>query len=149
MKLRKGDPWMPAGEYGRSLRGLSVNLLVRDMARALRFQCEVLAAEVVYADPDFAVVRGGGNGSGEWMLHADHTYLDHPLHGFVAGTEGRGAGIELRVHGRDPDDAVAAARATGFTVLAEAADKPHGLREAHILDDDGYTWVADVPLGKT
>ena len=31
MKLRTEDPWMPAPEYGRSLKGLSINLLVRDI----------------------------------------------------------------------------------------------------------------------
>ena len=29
--------------------------------------------------------------------------------------------------------------------LAEAADKPHGLREAFIFDEDGYLWVPDIP----
>ena len=38
MKLREGDPWIPADEYGRSLRGLSVNLLVRDIPRAHRLR---------------------------------------------------------------------------------------------------------------
>ncbi len=29
MKLRTGDPWMPAPQYSRSLSGLTLNLLVR------------------------------------------------------------------------------------------------------------------------
>ncbi len=141
MKLRDGEPWMAAAEYGKSLRGLGLNLLVRDVARAIRFQRAVLGAEVVYSDPDFAVLRACG---GEWMLHADHAYLDHPMHGIAATAEGRGAGLELRLHGRDPDAATAAARKAGYTVLAAATDKPHGLREAHIIDEDGYVWVPDV-----
>jgi len=141
MKLRDGEPWMAAAEYGKSLRGLGLNLLVHDVARAIRFQRAVLGAEVVYSDPDFAVLRACG---GEWMLHADHAYLDHPMHGIAATAEGRGAGLELRLHGRDPDAATAAARKAGYTVLAAAADKPHGLREAHIIDEDGYVWVPDV-----
>ena len=48
-------------------------------------------------------------------------------------------------YGVDPDRAEAAARRLGFTVLAPAADKPHGLREAFILDLDGYLWVPDLP----
>src|SRR5688500_9900808 len=76
MKLRPGDPWMPAPVYGRSLAGLTVNLLVRDVGAALPFHREVLGAEIVYADPDFAVLR---RGEAEWMLHADHTYDGHPL----------------------------------------------------------------------
>ena len=140
---RTGTPWMPADDYGRGLKGLGVNLLVHDVAASVKFTQTVLGAEPVYADTDFAVLR---HGDAEWMLHADHTYEDNPLHGFVAGMEGRGAGAELRLHGCDPDKAEAAARAAGYTVLAGAADKPHGLREAYILDPDGYCWVPDVPL---
>ncbi len=142
MKRRTGDPWMPAADYGRTLRGLSVNLLVRDVERALGFQRHVLRATVVYADPDFAVVQGYG---GEWMFHADHAYDAHPLRHALAGAATRGAGVELRLHGCDPDAASAAARALGFVVVAAPADTPHGLREAHLADADGYVWVPDVP----
>ncbi len=145
MKLRTGDPWMPAPDYGRSLRGLGLNLLTRDMVAALPFHREVLEAEVVYNDPDFAVLR---RGDVEWMLHADHTYLDHPLHAHLALGQARGVGAELRLHGRDPDAAEAAACRLGFTVLATAQDKPHGLREVYLLDADGYLWVPDVPIAE-
>lgn len=142
MKRRTGEPWMPPPEYGRSLAGLSVNLLVSDIERALAFQREVLGAELVYADSDFAVLCGYG---GEWMLHADHTYERHPLVGLVREAGLRGAGVELRLHGCDPDTAEAAARRLGYVVLAGAQDKPHGLREVYLCDDDGYTWVPDRP----
>ena len=144
MKLREGESWMPADEYGRSLTGFGVNLLVPDIERALRFQTGVLDAEVVYADPDFAVLRGYG---AEWMFHADHTYHDHPLRGSLGPEQVRGAGIELRLHGCDPDAAERRARNLGYTVFAGATDKPHGLREAYLLDEDGYLWVPDLPLG--
>jgi catechol 2,3-dioxygenase-like lactoylglutathione lyase family enzyme len=143
MKLRTGDPWMPATQYSRSLRGLTLNLLVRDVARSLPFHRQVLGAEVVYSDPDFAVLRCGDV---DWMLHADHTYLDHPLHASLADDGPRGVGAELRLHGCDPDRAEAAARQLGATVLAGAQNKPHGLREAYLVDFDGYLWVVDVPL---
>jgi catechol 2,3-dioxygenase-like lactoylglutathione lyase family enzyme len=142
MKLRTGVPWMTGAEYGRSLRGLTLNLLVRDVAAALPFHREVLGAEVVYHDADFAVLRAHGS---EWMLHADHTYDQHPLHPSLASGRERGLGAEIRLHGVDPDRAEAAARRLGFTVLAPAADKPHGLREAFIVDPDGYLWVPDLP----
>jgi hypothetical protein len=77
MKLRTGDPWMPAPQYSGALRGLTLNCLVRDIARSLPFHREVLGAQVIYSDPDFAVLRYD---EVEWLLHADHTYLDHPLH---------------------------------------------------------------------
>lgn len=143
MKLREGDPWMPADEYGRSLRGLSLNLLVRDMARALAFARDVLAVEPVYSDPDFAMLR---HGPSEWMLHADHTYRDHPLHGSLAADDPRGIGAEIRLHDTDPDAAEAAARERGDPILAGAMDKPHGVREVFILDPDGYLWAIDRPL---
>src|SRR5215467_7384983 len=118
MKLRTNDPWMPAPDYGRSLRGLTVNLLVRDVGAALPFHREVLGAEVVY---------------------------HHPVHPALTSGRDRGLGAEIRLHGLDPDVAEAAARRLGYTVLAPATDKPHGLREAYLLDTDGYLWVPDVP----
>ncbi|BBK34623.1 putative glyoxalase superfamily protein PhnB [Stella humosa] len=143
MKKRTGDPWMPAPEYGRGLTGLGVNLLVADIAVAVAFQRAVLGAEPVYADADFAVMRGCG---AEWMLHADHTYDRHPLLRRTMENGARGSGMELRLHGIDPDRAEAAALAAGYEVMASAADKPHGLREAYIIDPDGYVWVPDIPL---
>ena len=142
MKLRTGDPWMPAPDYGRSLRGLTLNLLVRNIDAALPFQREVLGAEAVYHDFDFAVLRREGV---EWALHADHTYDKHALYPMLGSGRPRGIGAELRLHGRDPDQAEAAARRLGTPVLAPAADKPHGLREVYLLDVDGYLWVPDVP----
>lgn len=142
MKLRTSDPWMPAPVYGRALCGLTLNLLVRSIAAALPFYCEVLGAEVVYSDPDFAVLRYG---EVQWMLHADHTYLEHPLQQSLAQGVRRGLGAELRLHGCDPDSAEAAARRLGCTVLAATTNKPHGLREVYLIDADGYLWVPDVP----
>lgn len=142
-KKRTSDPWMPAPEYGASLKGLGLNLLVADIEIAVQFATSVLEAEVVYADPDFAVLRGHGS---EWMLHADHTYENHPLSGFTAEGQGRGAGAEFRIHGLDPDLTEQRARDGGYTVLAGALDKPHGLRESYLLDPDGYCWVPDIPL---
>ncbi len=142
-RKRSGEPWLPADAYGRTLKGFGVNLLVRDVAESVAFATGVLGAEIVYSDADFAVLR---RGAAEWMLHADHAYDRHPLYGFVVDAEGRGAGAELRLYDCDPDAAEAAARAHGHTVLAGAADKPHGLREAYLLDPDGYCWVPSRPL---
>ena len=142
MKLRTGSLWMPAPDYSRSLKGLSVNLLVRDVGKAILFQREVLGAKVIYSDPDFAVMQGYG---GEWMLHADHTYDQHAVKGLLANATQRGAGVELRLHGCDPDQAELIARRLGFKVIAGAATKSHGLREAFLMDADGYVWVPDVP----
>ena len=143
MKLRTGDAWMPADEYGKSLKGLTLNLLVEDIERALVFQRDVLGAAVVYSDPDFAVLQGYG---AEWMLHADHTYDRHPFRIATYAAGQRGAGAELRLHGCDPDKAESAAAEHGFEVMASAANKPHGVREVFLVDADGYVWVPDRPL---
>lgn len=142
MKKCTADPWMPADAYGRSLVGLGVNLLVPDIDAEKPFQLEVLGATEVYSDPDIAVWRGFG---AEWMLHADHTYSDHPLRGSLTDDIARGIGAELRLYGRDPDLAEAKARRLGYDVLAGAIDKPHGLREAYLISPSGYVWVPGVP----
>jgi catechol 2,3-dioxygenase-like lactoylglutathione lyase family enzyme len=137
--------FMPAEEYGRSLQGLGVNLLVRDMARSVAFARDVLGASVAFADKDFAVLRyANGPTRAEWMLHADGTYHSNPLLGLIGDAQVRGVGVEVRLYHCDPDAAVERAKAHGHHVLSEAADKPHGLREAYILDPDGYCWVPAV-----
>jgi catechol 2,3-dioxygenase-like lactoylglutathione lyase family enzyme len=142
MKKRVGAPWMPAVEYGRRLTGFGVNLLVKEIAPSVEFAKTVLQAEVVYADPDFAVLRRQNM---EWMIHADHTYDSHPLIDYLKPQAARGLGVELRIHGLDPDIAEKSARERGDLVISSTADKKHGLREAYILDPDGYLWVPDVP----
>ena len=143
MKKREGDPWVSPPVYGRSLRGLGINLLVRDTDRAVAFARDVLGLTIVYADPDLAVIR---HGEEEWMIHADHTYDAHPLLPRTRVAALRGGGVELRVHDVDPDAAAAAALAHGFEVLDPPKDKPHGLREAYLIDGDGFVWVVDTPI---
>jgi uncharacterized glyoxalase superfamily protein PhnB len=104
-----------------------VNLLVREVAPVVRFLTEVLQVELVYDDPDLAVLRHEGV---DWMIHANL----------------RGAGCELRLYNLDPDAAEARARAAGYEVLAPSEDKPHGLRECYLLDPEGYIWVPGRPL---
>jgi uncharacterized glyoxalase superfamily protein PhnB len=145
MKKRPSDksPPVSAPDYGRTLRGLGFNLLVKDVPRAVKFAVEVLGATSFYDDEDFAAMKLNG---GDFMLHADHTYRDNALSGVVSGVEARGAGVELRIYGCDPDVAERAARAGGWTVLAGSIDKPHGLRECVIVDDEGYVWVPGVAI---
>ena len=135
---------MRAPEYGQSLNGFTVNLLSSNLHRALIFQREVLAAEILHDDEDLLIMRGYGS---DWMIHADHTYDKHPLLDDTLKADRRGAGVELRLHGCDPDRAFEAALAYGFKVLDGPRFQPdHGLREAHIIDEDGYVWVPDIPI---
>ena len=143
MKQGDGEPWMAADAYGRSLTGMGVNLLVREVARSVAFLTEVLKLETVYADADFAVLRHGDR---DVILHADHTYAAHPLLALTGDGALRGVGVELRLYGIDPDAAEARARARGDTVFAETRDKPHGLRECYLADPDGYIWVPGIGI---
>ena len=146
MKKSETPAFMDPPDYGKSLDGFTVNLLTADLGRALVFQRDVLQAELLQADRDLLIVRGYGS---NWMVHADHTYDKHPLREDSLSSSRRGAGVELRLHGCDPDVTAALALEHGFKVLDGPRDQPdHGLREAHIIDDDGYVWVPDLPLGK-
>ena len=134
-----------AGDYGKSLRGLGFNLIVKDLPRSINFATQVLGATVFFATPAFAAMKLKGC---DFMFHIDETYHANPLRGILAGSEARGVGVELRVYGRDPDMAEAIARNGGWTVLAGSLDKPHGLREAMILDDEGYLWIPSIHLAE-
>jgi predicted enzyme related to lactoylglutathione lyase len=143
----EGEGRPDADAFGRALGpGIGLNLLVGDIEAAARFQARVLGAVVDYWDRDFAILRAQG---AVWMLHSDRSYRDHPLSGVATAAEGRGAGAELRLYGRNPDVAEAVARdladELGGVVLAGSADKPHGVREAYILDPEGYCWVPTIP----
>ena len=118
-------------------------MLVASVPESVAFAKRVLAAESVYDDPDFAVMKANGV---EWMLHADHTYDRHPMTGVLQSAEVRGCGVELRLHGCDPDQACKNAQAHHYHILVAPTDKPHGVREAFIVAPDGYIWVVDVPL---
>jgi hypothetical protein len=144
VKKRIGEALMSADAYGRSLpKGVGINLLVPDIKPMTEFLREVLSAAVLYADPDFAALVIEGS---SFMLHADHAYLDHAMHGIVAGVEARGAGVEIRVYGCDPDRAEAAARRRGDVILSGSIDKPHGLRECHIIGPSGYVFAPSVTI---
>src|SRR5712691_7581395 len=97
-RKRTGDPWMPSTQYGRELAGLTVNLLVREVAASLPFFTEVLGLKVVYSDPDFAALEFGS--SVRMMLHADHAYdRFEPEVVRLAKPDKRGTGAEIRIMG--------------------------------------------------
>ena len=137
------DTPISAADYGKSLRGLGFNLIVRDVTQSVSFAEQVLGATVFFRTPNFAAMKLNGS---DFMLHADETYHANPLSGSLASQEARGIGVELRIYGCDPDIAEAKARESGYTVLAGSLDKPHGLREAMLIDDDGYVWIPSIHL---
>ena len=134
---------MPASQYAEYLKGLTVNLLVRDVAGSLPFYTEVLELKALYSDPDFAALEGGHGV--RIMLHADHV-LDHsPAETARLTAAGkRGTGAEIRILGLDPDQVEARARARGFTVNVPAQTFPHGWRECRLEDANGYMFAVGI-----
>ena len=142
---RTREPWVKADDFGRSLpRGVGINLLVPAIAPMEAFCRDVLEARTIYADEDFAAIELLGS---VFMLHADHSYRDHEMAGSLEGLDLRGGGIEIRLYGADPDAVEERARRFGHIVLAGAIDKPHGLRECHVVAPDGYVFVPSRAIG--
>jgi catechol 2,3-dioxygenase-like lactoylglutathione lyase family enzyme len=134
---------MTPTEYGRTLTGLSMNLIVRDVAKSVPFYRDVLGFTVHYADVDFAALQLDG---AKVQLHADHTYDHQPWAPRLADTSKRGLGAEIRILGIDPDAAERRARAHGATVLSGTREWPHGWRDVVVEDPDGYTFAVGTPL---
>ena len=136
---RTRQPWMSADDFGLSLpRGIGVNLLVAEIEPMEMFCREVIGANTIYADEDFAAIEILGS---VFMLHADHSYRDHEMMATTVGVEVRGAGVEIRLYGAEPDRVEARARERGHIVLSASIDKPHGLRECHVVAPGGYVFV--------
>ncbi|KNG93889.1 VOC family protein [Pseudaestuariivita atlantica] len=131
-----------AEAFGAGLTGFGVNLLVRDVVAEVAFLRDVFGIVAHRVSADFAILAYHGH---VLQLHSDGTYHSNPLPSLLPEAGARGGGIELRLFHTDPDEAVKKARAAGAMILAEAENKPHGLREAYILDDNGYAWVPSRP----
>ena len=130
-------------EFGAALKGIGLNLLVRDVQAQCSFLEAVFGLTCHRLSADFAIVTYGDQ---VFQLHADHTYASNPLLSLLPETPPRGAGIEIRLYDSDPEAAVARAEPAGGTVLQPPTDKPHGLREAYILCANGYAWVPSRPI---
>lgn len=130
----------PAPQIGHSLRGLTVNLLVRDVLAELAFLAAVFGLTACRSSADFALLLVDGQ---PFQLHSDRAYGANPLLSLLPEAGPRGGGIELRLHEVDPDSAVQRLSDWPEAVLLQAPiDKPgHGLREAIILCPAGYAWV--------
>ena len=128
--------------FGAALRGLGLNILVRDVLAECAFLAAVFDMGIHRRTAEFAIVTYG---SQVFQLHADGTYGANPLLGLLPENPPRGAGLEIRLYDTDPDAAVAKAEPLGVTILQPPTDKPHGLREAYILCENGYAWVPSRP----
>ncbi|MEP2919542.1 glyoxalase [Sulfitobacter sp.] len=132
-----------AESFGASLRGIGLNLLVRDVVAQVAFLETVFGMKAHQPTADFAIMRYGDQ---LFQLHSDGTYHSNPLLGLIPESPPRGGGVEIRLYDTDPDDACLRAQAAGGTILQAPADKPHGLREAYILCGNGYAWVPSTAI---
>lgn len=132
-----------AADFGAGLRGLGINVLCHDLRATARFLEQVFDMQAHRLSDDFAIMSYG---SSVFQLHQDATYAGNPLLNLLPENPPRGAGVEIRLYDTDPDIAAGRAETAGGTLLQPPSDKPHGLREAYILDPDGYAWVPSRPL---
>jgi catechol 2,3-dioxygenase-like lactoylglutathione lyase family enzyme len=142
-KKRTKEPWMSGAEYGRRMPPFTVDLIVADVARSVRFYTDVLCAETEYADEDFAALRLAGL---DFILHADHAYDHHSLYENLAPSGKRGSGAMLRLLGVDPDDVERRARSAGAEIVQPVGDRGHGWRDVIVADPDGYAWAVGILL---
>lgn len=129
---------VPPADFGASLRGLGLNLLVRDVPAHCAMLEAVFGMSAHRVSRDFAILRYG---TALFQLHADGTYHDNPYLGFLPEAGPRGAGAELRLYDSDPDAAAAQAETYGMHILQPPTDKPHGLRKCYLICPDGFAWV--------
>lgn len=120
-------------------RGPSLRIHVRELARALEFQRAVLGVDIVSMDERGAVLRSG---EAVWALVVDAASELPVLREIASFVVRRGAGIEIVVEGLDPATVEARARAAGHGVLAPVHAARDGAIETHVVDRDGYVWVA-------
>jgi len=134
-----------AEDFGRSLRGLGLNVLVRNVPETVSFLRNVFDMEAHRQSQDFAIMIYHGQ---VFQVHADHTYHSHPLPSLIPESGPRGGGLEIRLYETDPDLAAERAARSGqeLVILQEPTDKPHGLRECVILCSDGYAWLPSRAL---
>ncbi len=128
-----------ADDFGRSLTGIGLNILVRDVRAEAAFLEQVFDMTAHRLSKDFAIMTYHGQ---IFQLHADPTYGANPLLSLLPEAGPRGAGAEFRLYETDPDEAARRAVAhPDATVLQAPTDKPHGLRECYVLCANGYAWV--------
>lgn len=128
-----------AGDFGRALEGVGINLLTRDILAKVHFLETLFGMTAHQTTADFAIMTYRGS---VFQIHADTTFAGHPQYGLLPEAGARGAGAGFYVFNSDPDLVVAKVHdVEGASILQDPQDKPHGLREAAILDPEGYVWL--------
>ena len=128
-----------AEEFGRSLRGVGVNLLSGDVEALARLITTAFGASAHRVSKDFAIIEHGPT---ILQIHHDATYRGHPLQDLLPENPPRGTGVQLYFLGVDPDVALARAAELGGHVIEPPREKPHGLYEGTVLSPEGYALTA-------
>lgn len=131
-----------ASEFGASLSGIGINIIVSDVERTAQFLLDVFGMTPFRVSKDFAIIQHQGH---IFQLHGDGAYHSNPLLSLIPENPPRGGGIEIQLYNTDPDIAAEKAVQYGGHLLQDPKDKPHGLRECYILCADGYAWVPSRP----
>ena len=71
---------VPADRFGRSLSGIGLNLLSRDVRGLAGFLVDVFGLRAHRLSDDFALVR---HGEMLMQLHSDAAFARHPLPGLI------------------------------------------------------------------
>ncbi len=135
---------IPAEDFGRSLSGVGLNLLTRDVRALASFLTDTFGLIAHRLSDDFAIIR---HGSALIQLHSDGTYHSNPLPQLIPENPPRGGGAQFYLFGIDPEAAVQRAETLGHHVIEPPANKPHGLREATILSPEGYAFSPAIAYG--
>ncbi len=138
-----------ADDLGRRLEGFGVGLLCPDTMSYVPQLARVLELTVIRLDAFYGLLswKASPDINSLIQVHADSTYAANPYYTMLGENAVRGVGLELRLFDCDPDAAVSrAGKEVDYTVLQPATDKPHGIREAFILDPLGYCWVPSIPI---
>jgi len=139
MNLETASP----ADVGRSLQGIGLNLLTRDVPGLAGFLTRCFGLSIHRQSADFAIVAHGGM---LLQLHHDSTFASHPLHGLLPESGLRAGGVQIYLFGVDPDEATTRAADAGGHVVEPARTKPHGLREATILAPEGQAFSPAVRI---
>ena len=132
-----------ADAFGKALKGLGLNLIVRQIAPHVDFLKEVFDVQEYQVASDFALLIYADH---LFQLHADHTYNSHPLLQLLPENPPIGTGVGTRLYESDPNICHDLAVERGDSILQIPIDKPHSVRESAILSHDGHVWVPSKSL---
>ena len=113
------------------LAKVAPEFFVRDVGAAVRFYVEKLGFVVLRQEPVFAVVA-----LGDAHVLLAHESIAADLEQLATTT--RGAGVNVRIMVDNVDAVYERAKANGVRIVHDIADRPYGLRDFILADEDGF-----------